>query len=126
MKIAKKYWFKKFFYAFRGMFSSIKEEKSMIFHLITMLLVFAISIALKINVNQWIPIIFASGFVIAVELINTALENLIDMVSFEYNINAQKVKDISAAATLVAAIVAITIAGLVFIPRIMEIVNNGY
>lgn len=126
MRITKKYWFKKFFYAFRGMFSSIKEEKSMIFHLITMLLVFAISITLKINVNQWIPIIFASGFVIAVELINTALENLIDMVSFEYNINAQKVKDISAAATLVAAIVAITIAGLVFIPRIMEIVNNGY
>lgn len=126
MRITKKYWFKKFFYAFRGMFSSIKEEKSMIFHLITMLLVFAISIALKINVNQWIPIIFASGFVIAIELINTALENLIDMVSFEYNINAQKVKDISAAATLVAAIVAITIAGLVFIPRIMEIVNNGY
>ena len=104
MKITKKYWYKKFFYAFRGIFSSIKEERSMIFHIISMVIVFIVSIALKLSIDQWIPIILVSGFVIAIELVNTALENLIDMVSFEYNINAQKVKDISAAATLISCL----------------------
>ncbi len=57
---------------------------------------------------------------------HTALENVIDMVSFEYNINAQKAKDIAAAATLVVSIISVVVALLIFVPRIMEIINNGY
>lgn len=71
-------------------------------------------------------IVIVISLVIAVELLNTAIENLVDLVSFEFNINAQKIKDTSAAATLIAAICAVVISFLVFIPRIMEIANGQY
>ncbi len=125
-KIFKKYWFKKFFYAFKGFFSSVREEKSMIVHIILIIITSAIGIGLKINIQAWIPLVLVFGSVLSMELMNTALENVIDMVSFEYNINAQKAKDIAAAATLVASIISVVVALLVFIPRIMEIVNGNF
>ncbi len=124
--IFKKYWFKKFFYAFKGFFSSVKEEKSMIVHIILIIITTAIGIGLKIAVQAWVPLILVFGGVVSTELMNTALENVIDMVSFEYNINAQKAKDIAAASTLVVSIVSVIVALLVFVPRIMEIVNGNY
>lgn len=124
--LTNKYWFKKFFYAFRGLFSSVREEKSMIVHIILIFIIIILGIGLKINTVNWAPIILSCGFVLAIELVNTSLENLIDMVSFEYNINAQKIKDISAAATLVVALVALAVCLIIFIPRIMEIANGNY
>ncbi len=125
-KISKKYWYRKFYYAFKGIFSSLREEKSMIVHVIISLLVIVFSFGIKISISSWPIIVLVIGLVISLELINTAIENLVDMVSFKYNINARKVKDISAAATLIVSIVAITIALLIFVPRIMEIVRYGY
>ncbi len=125
-KLFKKYWFKKFFYAFKGFFSSIKEEKSMVVHIILIIITSAVAGGLKIDYKGWIPLVIVFGAVISTELMNTALENVIDMVSFEYNINAQKAKDIAAASTLVVSIISVIVTLLVFVPRIMEIINNGY
>ncbi len=125
-RIFKKYWFKKFFYAFKGFFSSVREEKSMVVHIILIIMTTAIGIGLKISIQAWIPLILVFGGVVSTELVNTALENVIDMVSFEYNINAQKAKDIAAAATLVVSIISVIVALLTFVPRIMEIANGNY
>ncbi|MGL4951318.1 MAG: diacylglycerol kinase family protein [Mycoplasma sp.] len=125
-KTGKRYWFKKFLYAFKGIFSAIKEEKSMIVHIFIALATIGLSIGLKISTVSWIGIIVSICLVISTELINTAIENLVDLVSFEYNINAQKIKDTSAAATLVTSICALVIALIIFIPRIMEIANGNY
>lgn len=57
---------------------------------------------------------------------NTAIENVVDMVSFKFNFNAKKIKDVSAAATLVLAITAIIIGLLIFIPQIVLFAQNGY
>lgn len=126
VKTNKKYWFRKFIYAFKGIFSSVKEEKSMVFHLLMTLVVIALSLGLQISTISWVLVILSIGFVLSTELLNTSIENLVDLVSFEYNINAQKIKDTSAAATLIAAITAVVVALLVFIPRILEIANGNY
>ncbi len=125
-KISKKYWYRKFYYAFKGIFSSLREEKSMIVHVIVSLIVIIFSLVIKISITSWPIIVITIGLVISLELINTAIENLVDMVSFKYNINARKIKDISAAATLIVAIIAVMISLLIFIPRIMEIAQYGY
>ncbi len=122
----KKYWFKKFFYAFKGFFSSVREEKSMVVHIILIVLTTAIGIGLKIGIQAWVPLVLVFGSVLSTELMNTALENVIDMVSFEYNINARKAKDIAAASTLIVSIASAVIALLIFVPRIMEIINGNY
>lgn len=124
--IKNNYWVNKFKYAFTGLITSIKEEKSMIVHLLIAIVVIIFSLAIKISITSWPIIVVTIGFVITIELLNTSIENLIDMVSFKYNINAKKVKDISAAATLIVALMSVAIALLIFIPRIIEIVNYGY
>jgi len=66
------------------------------------------------------------GLVISSELMNTAIENVVDMVAFKYNFNAKKIKDIAAAATLVLAIIAIAVGLLLFVPRIVTFAKFGY
>jgi undecaprenol kinase/diacylglycerol kinase (ATP) len=63
------------------------------------------------------------GIVIGMELLNTTIENLVDIVAFEYNYNAKKIKDISAAATLILTITAIVVGLIIFIPKIIMVFN---
>jgi diacylglycerol kinase len=56
--------------------------------------------------------------VIGFEILNTAIEYLVDVVSFEYSIKAKKIKDVSAAATLFVSLISVIIGLLVFIPAI--------
>jgi undecaprenol kinase/diacylglycerol kinase (ATP) len=58
--------------------------------------------------------------VIGMELLNTAIENLVDIVAFKYNYNAKKIKDISAAATLIMTITSIALGLIIFMPKIIE------
>lgn len=117
---------RKFSYALRGLFVSLKEEKSLVIHAIVALVTVVIGLVLQINVISWAILILTIGLVISSELMNTAIENIVDMVSFKFNFNAKKIKDIAAAATLVLAIIAVVIGLLIFIPRIVEFAKFGY
>ena len=59
---------------------------------------------------EWLIVVLASGFVFALEAINTSIELLCDLVSNEKNNMIKKIKDIAAAAVLIQAIFAIVIA----------------
>lgn len=120
------YWFKKFLFAFRGFFSTLREEKSMIFHIISAIVCVVVAAILKITTTDWAIVMIIIAIVICVEFINTAIENLVDMISFKYNFNARKIKDIAAAATLIIAGGALASSLFIFIPRIIYFVNNGY
>ncbi len=120
------YWLRKFYYAFYGFYIAFREEKSMLIHTFVSILVLVFSAAIKLSVTQWPVIVLTIALVVTLELINTAIENIVDIISFKYNLNAKKVKDISAAATMVVALASISISLLVFIPRIIEIAKYGY
>jgi diacylglycerol kinase len=55
--------------------------------------------------------------VLGFEIFNTAIEALVDMVSFQYNIKVKKIKDISAGATLAVTIGAVIVGLIIFIPH---------
>lgn len=118
--------FRKFSYAFRGLFISLKEEKSLVIHFIFATLSIIIGIILQLAPVSWAVLILTVGLVVSSELMNTAIENVVDMVAFKYNFNAKKIKDIAAAATLVLAVVAIIVGLLLFIPRIVTFIQHGY
>lgn len=118
--------FRKFSYAFRGLFISLKEEKSLVIHLIFATLAIIIGIILQLAPVSWAILILTIGLVVSSELMNTAIENVVDMVAFKYNFNAKKIKDIAAAATLVLAVIAIVVGLLLFIPRIVTFIQHGY
>lgn len=111
-------WLKKFGYAFKGFFTSIKEEASIVVHLIiaTIVLIVAAILHKQLNAEDWAIIVLVIGVIIGMELLNTAIENLVDMVAFKYNYNAKKIKDVSAAATLTLTITAIAVGLIIFIP----------
>lgn len=111
-----KYWWNKFVSGARGFFWLFKEEVSIWFHFATTVVVVVLGIIFSINVSDWIILLLTIGMVIAFEMINSALESIVDLVSFQYNINARKVKDIGAAATLFMALVSVAIGLMVFLP----------
>ncbi len=117
-------WFKrvynKFKNAINGLYIMIREERSLWVHFATAFIVIIFGFVFELNTTEWALIIFAIGLVIAMEIINTAIEYLVDIVVFEYNVKVKKVKDVAAMATLFSVLTAITIGALVFIPAIID------
>lgn len=118
----KESWIKKFGYAFKGLFVALKEEKTLIIDFVIAAIVITIAGILHKHLKavHWIILVMVICFVISMELINTAVENLVDVVSFTYSYNAKKIKDISAAATLVLSIMSVIVAVLIIISCAFE------
>src|SRR3989344_1994653 len=93
-----------FKYAFSGIVSALKEEPNLKFHFLTGLIVIFISFILNISREDWMIVIFLIGFVVAVELTNTAIEAVVDHVIQTSHPGAKLAKDISAGAVLIAAL----------------------
>jgi diacylglycerol kinase len=110
---------KSFKYAFNGLKILIQDEHNARIHFIAAIIVVILGFLLKISMVEWLAIVFAIGFVITCEIINSAIENLADYVSPEKNEIIKKVKDLSAAAVLFSAITAIVIGILVFLPKLI-------
>lgn len=109
---------KSFKYAFTGIFTFIKSERNAKIHLIIAAAVIGLGLFFQLSIGEWAFITFAIGFVIVTEIINTAIENIMDFVSTEQKPMIAKIKDMAAGAVLVAAITALVIGCLVFIPKI--------
>ena len=78
-------------------------------------------VILRISRLEWIAVVLVSALVFCLEIVNTSIEALSDAVCPEWKPQIGKVKDLAAAAVLVAAIVAVAVGLLVFIPRIIEL-----
>ncbi len=110
-----------FKYAFKGIGSSLKSEQNVKIHFAMMVLVIIAGILLNISMWEWIICFILFGLVISLEMVNTAIEIVVDMVSPEYNLKAGHVKDIAAGAVLVNAIVAFIVGLLIFLPKIIRL-----
>jgi diacylglycerol kinase len=108
-----------FGYALNGLKILVQEEHNARIHLFVTICVVVAGIALKISITEWIDVVFAIGFVIALEAINSSIENIADFVSPEKHNWIKKIKDISAAGVLIASIAAAVIGIIIFIPKIL-------
>ena len=113
---------KSFPHAFNGLKIALKEEHNARIHLVAALLVVVFAVFFDINCYEWIAVIFAIGFVFAMELLNSALENMADFISLEKHDSIRKIKDLSAAAVLVSAFAALLIGLIIFLPKIWNLV----
>lgn len=98
--------------------AALKQEPNLKFHFLAGLLVIILSFLLRISTKDWIIIIILIGFVIAVELTNTAIEAVVDGLTEVHHPAAKLAKDISAGAVLVAALTAAIIGIAIFLPYI--------
>jgi diacylglycerol kinase len=106
-----------FGYAFKGIKAVFGNEANMNIHLIMSILVIACGFIFKISITEWMLCIICFGLVISLEMLNSAIENLVNLVSPEQNKIAGKIKDISAGAVLIAAICAAIVGLIIFVPK---------
>lgn len=112
-----------FKYAFEGIKAFFKKEHNARIHLVTTVMVVILSIALPVTIIEIIALTFTIGFVWVAEIFNTAIEKAMDFMSTESDSRIKVIKDLSAAAVLVAAAVALVTGCLIFIPKILACIN---
>ncbi len=110
-----------FGYAINGIKEAIKNEPNIRVHLIIGLIAVIVAYFLKFNRTEWIILVFTISFVLNLELINTALEAIVDIVSPQIQRKAKIAKDVAAAAVLISAILAIIVGLFLFLPKILTI-----
>lgn len=103
-------------HAFRGFGVALLSEHNLWIHLIATVFVLFLGLFLEITKMDWIAVLFAIGLVISAELMNTAVEELGDAITQEEHPLVGKAKDVAAAGVLVAALAALAIGLLVFLP----------
>ena len=112
---------KSFRFAIKGIKNLIINEHNARIHLTALLVVIGLGLFLKLELMEWVAITIVSGIVMLTELINTAIENLADIVEPKWNEKIGKIKDYSAGAVLVAAIVSVIVGGIIFIPKFLAL-----
>ena len=105
-------------YSINGLISYAKDGKSIILYLICSLIEIILGFVYHINGLEWILIICILGFILSVELINTAIEAACDAITKEYNPLIKIAKDCGSGATFVLFIVAIILNVIIFAPKI--------
>lgn len=109
---------KSFGYAIKGISTLFSTQINARIHAMALIIVVLMGFYYHINGHEWTIIILTSAMVLSAEAMNTAIEFVVDMVSPDYHILAEKAKDVAAAAVLLAAIGAIIIGLLIFLPKI--------
>ncbi len=121
----KQFGFKRIISSFKnsrnGLKAAYKNEQSMYIHLVCTIILLLFSFLLEISMTQWLIIIAIIGLTLVVELLNTAIESTVDLVTKEFHPLAKIAKDTASAAEFVLSVTSAIIALMIFIPRIMEL-----
>lgn len=112
-----------FRYAFRGLGDLLKKEPNARIHLIAALSALILGIITKITLTEWMIIAIVTGLVFISEIFNSAVERLADLIEERKDEKIRVIKDYSAAAVLVSAIIALTAGLLIFIPRLIALIR---
>jgi len=110
-----------FRYAFRGILCMTRAQPNFRIQLVFAVLVILAGFFFSISGFEWIVLMLTIAIVLSLEMLNSAIEYLVDLVTQEDNPLAGKVKDIAAGAVLIAAIFAMIIGLIIFIPKILSL-----
>lgn len=107
-----------FKFAFQGIAHAFIHEKNFRFHIAAAILVAACSLLFQIDKVEWMFIVLCIFGMFVLELINSALERTVDLITDEYRQLAKQAKDLAAGAVLIYAIMAVIIGLIIFLPKI--------
>src|ERR1700748_1129631 len=114
-----------FGYAFKGVAHATATQLNFRIHLCATVLAILLGWLLHISQNEWLWIALSITLVLVTELFNTMIEALTDLVSPGYNEKAGHVKDMSAGAVVIAAIFAFVTGLLIFLPKLLLLINHA-
>ncbi|CAM2830910.1 diacylglycerol kinase family protein [Paenibacillus sediminis] len=112
--MSRKSWISTFGHAFEGIWYSMKTQRNLRVHLIMAVLVIGAAAFFHISWGEWLVLLLTISVVIAAELMNTAVESAMDLISPNPHPLAKIAKDTAAGAVLVTAIFAVLIGIIIF------------
>ncbi|MER1986108.1 MAG: diacylglycerol kinase family protein [Solibacillus sp.] len=105
-----------FGYAVEGITTGVREQ-NLRFHLLSMVIVIIAGLLTGLSVIEWMIVVLLFALMIGMELMNTAIERVVDLTSPDIHPLAKQAKDIAAGAVLVFACASVIIGLLIFLPK---------
>lgn len=109
-------------YAFEGIWYGISTQRNMKIHLTVAPIVLILGAIVSITWVEWCIIILVIAAVMSLELVNTAIEALVDLESPHYHPLAKVAKDVAAGAVLIMAIASIFIGCIIIMPKLWALI----
>jgi len=106
-------------YALCGIKYVFESQRNIRVQLIIMIITYITGYFFNISSTEWLILILISSMVLTLEIINTALEEVVNLVTEEYRKTAKHAKDTAAGAVLTASFFAIIVGLIIFIPKIV-------
>lgn len=117
---------KSFAFAWSGLKICFASETNFKIHIAFAAFAMLLGFVFSISRVEWLVIIGCIAFVTTMEMVNTTIEKLCDVVHKEFHPNIKKVKDIAAGAVLVAAACSVIVGVIIFLPKIIVYLNHFY
>ena len=105
-------------YAIKGAWLLIRHEPSIQVQFVIAILVTIAGFYFDITATEWMLQVMAIGLVMAAEGLNTAIENIADFVHADYHVKIGRIKDVAAGAVFFAAIAAVVVGLIIYLPYI--------
>ena len=113
----------RFVHAFRGLYIFLKTTRNAKIHIFLGILAIILGCYLNISYTEWISLVLVIGLVFISEAFNTAIEIDIDLTSPEYHPYARDTKDVAAGAVLIGAVIALIVGFLIFVPKMLNMLQ---
>ncbi len=117
-----KKFFLSFTYAIKGLKYAYRNEQNLAFDIGMSILVVIAGFLFKVSISEWALLALTIGIVLSLELINTAIEAVVDLVTEDYHPLAKVAKDTSAAAVFICAIASVIVGLIIFLPKIINLI----
>lgn len=108
-----------FKYAFLGIKYVFSQERNFRIHLLAFVGIIIVGFIAKVSLLEWALLFTVSGIVLVAEMMNSAIELMVDYMKPDIHPTAKAIKDIAAGAVLIAAMTAIIVGCIIFIPKIV-------
>lgn len=110
-----------FKYGFLGLFETIKRERNIKIAFFLIILGSIISWFLELSMMEWVVVILMSVIVVSLEMMNTAIEAVVDMVMPNIHPLAKLAKDTAAGAVVLSVVVAFIIGLIIYLPKLIAL-----
>ncbi|MBL1228500.1 diacylglycerol kinase family protein [Enterococcus sp. BWB1-3] len=112
-------------FALQGIRTVFKEERNMRTHLLAAIAAVIFGFVFKLSAGEWLWLILSIFLVFVVEIINTAFENVVDMVTdFHFHPIGKKIKDMAAGAVLITALFSMFVGLIIFLPKFWGLLKD--
>lgn len=110
-------------FAVSGLITAFKEERNMRKHAVSAILVILAGIVFQVSVTEWLFLLLSISLVVAFEIVNSAIENVVDLASdYHFSMLAKNAKDMAAGAVLFVSGFALLTGLIIFVPKIWNFI----